>query len=458
MSALSEALADAVRSVWAGLDTSDLYGLALFTDPAAEFIRVTAFSRAGLRATAEQYASRGGDLAVLADELRWSPADSPRHCLGDDAFAEVDALLSSDALEGWDRVGVRFGAVFEALRTLDGEGLFGKGAAREGLTLHVMQGDQSDRSRWENAERLNPPAVLARLRTQLQLSEEVGVSEGLGSAYQISALDYAGGTLLATGSGGEFFVWRRDQEGWVAVDDVPSGGARWAAALTPDGAGVYASDGNTIQTAPIRKRLRGLRDFHVAPNQVRCMAWSPGGGTLFVGTWGPSLALDWTGAIRWETGAVGPIAWASDEVLAVGTDDGVDWLDGATGEVRRRMQTGGCPGALAVSGESAAVAWGGGFDGTPVSLQIIRDGDAVPCDVGGLREVKALAWSPDGQWLAAACFGGDVAVWHPDGRRARSWRGRHESMGQVVWVDERTVAAAGRDVDRGSAVVMFRMD
>lgn len=283
--------------------------------------------------------------------------------------------------------------------------------------------------------------------------------EYLGAAYQISALDYAGGTLLATGSGGEFFLWRRDEDGWVAVDEVRFGGARWAAALSPDGAGVYVSDGALVQAAPIRKRLRALSTFFTAPDQVRDLAWSPGGETLFVTTGGPSVALDWTGSPRWETGAVGPSAWAPDGAVVVGMESGVGWLDEATGEVRRSLELGACPEALAVSARGVpAVSWGGGVDGTPVKVRIVGTGGSVECDVSGLREVKALAWSPGGRWLAAACVGGDVAVWHADGRRARSWRGRHESMGQVVWLDERTVAAAGRDVDRGPAVVLFAVE
>lgn len=448
--ALKDAIAAAVKAVWAGLG-EDLYGLALFTSPSAEFVRVTAFSDAGLEATVARYAEEGS--ASGRDALRWSPADSPLHCRGDDAFASVDALIASE-WAGWEHQDARENACHAALERLDAEGLFGAGEARARLALMVMQGDQSDRARLDSARRLNPPAVVARLSGQLRITEEVGVAFGLGRAYQIAAMDFAGGTLLASGSGGELLIWRWDERGeeWVAVEGAPQRGARWAAGLTPDGAGVYVSDGHTVQTAPIRKRLRTLTTFYESLDQVRCLRWSPDGGTLLVQTWGPTVALDWTGAVRWRSELAGPGAWTPDGAVVVGTDDGLVWLEG--GEEAARRTLGAEPVAVAATRDAVAVSTGGGWSKKPVEVVILGE-SSVAMDCGGLPEVRALAFSPNGALLAGACGGGEVAVWSRAGDRLFAGRGRHEALGQVAWIDDATFVAAGRDVDRGPAVVAF---
>jgi len=451
VSGLTDAIAAAVRRVWAAQTATDVYGVALFTSPSAEFIRVTVFSEAGLDEVAAAYASSGS--AATRDDLRWSPADSRLHCLGDEAFAPVDALIAEE-WAGWDHVDARYAACEAALRQVDGEGLFGPG--RADLVLLVMQGDQSDRARLESARRLNPPQVAARLRGQLRITEEVGVAFGLGTAYQIAALDFAGGTLLASGSGGELLLWRWDERSgqWVDVDGAPQSGRRWAAGLTPDGAGVYVSDGNTVQTAPIRKRLRALSTFYESPDQVRALRWSPDGSTLLVETWGPMVALDWTGAVRWRTELAGPAAWTPDGRLVAATEDGIAWLDGATGAELERRALGAEPGAVAVTAGAVAVVLGGGWSERPLEVVVVGEG---AMDVGGLQRINALAFSPSGDRLAAACGGGELVVWNRAGDRLFEGRGRHESLGQVSWIDARQVIAAGRDVDRGAAVVGFAL-
>ena len=75
----------------------------------------------------------------------------------DHALPEADAW---DALQGYL---ARMRAVCaEVLRTLDDEGLFGGGAARQACTLALMIGGSSPEERLHWVEQLNPPAVAAR--------------------------------------------------------------------------------------------------------------------------------------------------------------------------------------------------------------------------------------------------------------------------------------------------------
>lgn len=57
-----------------------------------------------------------------------------------------------------------FEAAIGALEDLDAEGIFGRGVARNDLTVFVTITDSNDASRLEraSAKRLNPPAVFER--------------------------------------------------------------------------------------------------------------------------------------------------------------------------------------------------------------------------------------------------------------------------------------------------------
>ncbi|WP_327003259.1 DUF4303 domain-containing protein [Dactylosporangium sp. NBC_01737] len=142
------------------------YCYALYTDACATYILPTCCSEEGLRRTAG---------AAPAAEVRWSPPDWPCHLLGEEHFHDVLELLDSRG-DPWQRdedafdaeVGARFEACFRALAVLDAEGVFGRGAAREQVIVTVLQGDQSNRSRLDNARRLNPPPAFARLERDLR--------------------------------------------------------------------------------------------------------------------------------------------------------------------------------------------------------------------------------------------------------------------------------------------------
>ncbi|TDD92588.1 DUF4303 domain-containing protein [Actinomadura darangshiensis] len=154
------------------------YCYALYTDAFAAYILPTCASEEGLCQIAKRYAEKSGrTVDEHAASLRWGPADSPYHLLGEEHFAGVLGLLESRDLP-WqhadDAVDVevdgRFDACFRALAALEQEGFFGHGAERDRVVVNVLQGDQSDESVLENARRLNPPAAVAQLERDLHVS------------------------------------------------------------------------------------------------------------------------------------------------------------------------------------------------------------------------------------------------------------------------------------------------
>ncbi len=272
----------------------------------------------------------------------------------------------------------------------------------------------------------------------------------LGTADRIDALDHANGTLLAVGSDGQFLIWRQDEDGWLAVD-APRGGARWAAALSPDGAGVYVSDGSLVQLAPIRKHLRALRPFVEAPGRVRRLLWSPRGDVLVVDSEGGILGLDWSGRELWRRPMAGPLAWhPSGDRLLVGGPTGATWVDGATGVDQQGLDLGLEPQVLAV-GTTGLVAFAVSGEGRG-RVQILGADMVEEVEIGSIH---ALAWSPDGRSLAAACSDGDAIVWERGGRLAHRVRTPQQGLSALAWLDDQRLAVAGRG--DGPAVVIFTL-
>ena len=236
----------------------------------------------------------------------------------------------------------------------------------------------------------------------------------LGPSMAVHSLAYAGGTLIAGGREGDVLIWRRDPAGWDPVE-APAGSGPRAVALTPDGAGVYVSEGPIVQTAPIRKHLRRLRTFFEAPAPVRALAWSPGGETLVVQAGDRVHALDWTGREQWSQVASG-FSWHPEDHRVLLATDALTWFDGRTGA---RAESVGRPSAV---------------------FCVTFDGRIATADVG-----QALAASPTG-----LAVGGDNLTVRGDGG---TWA-VEARVDHVVWTGPRELAVAGGG---DSAVTTFML-
>ncbi len=124
----------------------------------------------------EQY---GKPVEEYVQSLRWNPADWPYHMLGEEHFDAAQNLLWRRGPHPFDldddlyeaEVAARFEIFTRAIRRLDEEGFFGRGAEREQVIVAVLHDDQDEDSWLQTAHVLNPPAAAARLERELDLMQ-----------------------------------------------------------------------------------------------------------------------------------------------------------------------------------------------------------------------------------------------------------------------------------------------
>ncbi|WUI03031.1 DUF4303 domain-containing protein [Spirillospora sp. NBC_00431] len=469
MGALAESARAAFGEVRERHPGESFYFFALFTDAFAAYILPTSGSEEGLRRVAEKYVAEfGRTVEEQADGLRWSPVDSPYHMFGEDHFGPVLELLGRRG-DPWQRdddgldaeIDARFEACFQALAMLDEEGFFGRGAERERVLVNVLQGDQSDRSILENARRLNPPGAVARLERDLDIPPSAGEFVTLGSrgAYQINALEYAPGPglLVACGSGGDLFAWDLHGGSELLAADHPEN--YWGCALSADGRTLLLNDHKRVMRVDLPSGAR--HDLRI--RDAWAIAISPDGAVVAVAEGDSVRACEVSGGRElWRVERpASALRFSGDGTLLALVGDarakGVFVLDASDGALRQELQRAPTPVRTA-----PGLVWGpddllfAAVDQETGHIRLWRPHDGFASGpsfdpVSG--EVADLAFSPDGVLLASAHVGGAVNVWDvASARHLERLRGAPESMDAVVFVGDRRVAAAGRDVDSGPPV------
>ena len=160
---LTDALRDATRAAVTALfqehQEEHFYYCSLITTGEGLAPNLTAWSTEALDS-----ASNGDPVA--RSELKWSYADSPYYCYGEQHFSRVrDIFEKLDELGAKDHstpsnYELKMSAMVSAMRQLDKEGLFGTGRRRNDIVVNVecMPPDQSNTVR---AKQLNPPTALS---------------------------------------------------------------------------------------------------------------------------------------------------------------------------------------------------------------------------------------------------------------------------------------------------------
>ena len=160
--AIAAATSAAVTDLFRKHPGDTFYYCALITTGEAHPPNLTAWSTEALDVAASQH--RGEPDA--RQDLKWSYADSPFYCYGEEHFEEVRCLFEAlgtpdpNDAEAWESAyEFKMCAMEEALARLEQTGLFGSGARRARIVINVecMPPDQTN---VERARRLNPPEAL----------------------------------------------------------------------------------------------------------------------------------------------------------------------------------------------------------------------------------------------------------------------------------------------------------
>lgn len=471
--ALRAALAAAARAAFTQLraDHPDeqLYCYSLYTTPEYRWISPLVLGREALRRVATDYDA--DNVEGQMDELRWSPADSSYLEMGAEHFGESEAILAAlphihelPHDQFVDRVRRVHECCIGALQDLDAEGFFGSGSERDAVTLNVFQGDQSNRSRLDNARRLNPPAACERIAADLLVTREVGTFTTRGDrVYQVNDVA-ARGSVIAAVASKRALAWR-DIE--VLVDASLSGGA-WCVAVV-DAEILTAVDGELhripFDGGPVVRSGRHT-------GRIGSIAASGDGASVFTAGRDGAIIASFGGVARWRVeGHAAGLALSADERRLYASGEGVRILAADSGDELGRLECEGAAFACVAASSRGAVAAGSNTagpgrvclwsaDGALVAELTIPDLMPESARTGTYRPTgcAGVAFSPDGSRLASAHTSGELHVWDAvTGEHITTVRGRHESLSGCGWLDDARVALGGRDVDESPAVSVFEV-
>jgi hypothetical protein len=154
----------------------DFYYYVLWTTGVVHRPAPCACSKQGLARAMEKY--RESEPA----HLRWSEADSPYDCFGDEHFLEVERLFRRYG-DPYDRADedtdVLFSAIVGAMQDLDSDGFFGEARERESVVINVtIPGEEDEVRLLDRAKLLNPRASLRTLLRDYANSEQSHRADG----------------------------------------------------------------------------------------------------------------------------------------------------------------------------------------------------------------------------------------------------------------------------------------
>ncbi|CAN7261466.1 DUF4303 domain-containing protein [Acidovorax sp. LjRoot129] len=166
-STLERAAFEAFRRLAEAHASDHIYCAALFTSSGYNYVCDTANTKKGLHDLAEASIARGlhTDLASATDAYKWSPCDWPFHLANESLFDRPNELLEQiwqtargASEEDSDRAYIAIHEVFiSVLRKIRQSGL-----VSDDCLVTLLAGDQSDEARVANAEKINPPDLVAK--------------------------------------------------------------------------------------------------------------------------------------------------------------------------------------------------------------------------------------------------------------------------------------------------------
>lgn len=475
-SPLVRRLADATRTWFTALRKAHgkehFYFFALYTTEDGTYVTPTATTEEALAATVAKYRDRDSKRAradeELVRDLRFCAPDSPYHAIDDDAFGTFVARSRRAGAELHQ-------ACFDALRILDDEGLFGRGAARAKLIVNVVYGDMSDERWLAHAEGLNPKKAIAAALPFLRLHLPSGEVTPWGTkAYQLTALSLSADAKLVayTGSGGEIGVFDTTTRAPVLAKRLRGPlhqGAHWGSVISPDGTKLYLGDETEIGILPVPKGEYTKLAKTKKPSEL---AITRDGALLAASSWSAPLTVYDTAKARivWKLAGIGKVA------LAFSTDGAkLAVAQGAQGKTKASVRVfdarsgkAGWTTNLGIRSD-VSIAWAP--DGrtllvaaselfapperaatvTTLAYHDVKTGKVtatIPCE----SLVGAIAISPSGSRIGICAHAALVAIDH-DGNVLARGTGGQETLDTCVFVGEERLLAVGRDVNSGPGIL-----
>ena len=226
------------------------YAFVLYGQESPTQLRAHVLTEEGLTHSAQEYLKKGWadkPLEEVRHDLRWSVADAPASkSEAEYLLPTVEKLFEPHAEELGEIRGYQLlaAAATEALQTLDRQGLFGSGAARENLLLEILvEGTDVDFS--DSVKVLNSPAAFDRFNAHWKVAGELATCDAIAVSRSGGSI-YLGGRRIDSST--------KDERREIVAFAVRSGGQlarRWAhtyraegetvrdIAITPDGAWIY---------------------------------------------------------------------------------------------------------------------------------------------------------------------------------------------------------------------------
>lgn len=171
--AITDATREAFTSVQKAHPNEQFYAFALYSDDGAMTVCPASNTQEGLTRRVKHYAKYTPPPRI--EYLRWATAEWAYEADGGEHYTELhNAINAPDAHTGFgfDRFkGNLFATMVFALRDLDEEEFFGKGAERKKITLFCSVSD-SPSAPWfeyESARVLNPTAVFREFSKQWRI-------------------------------------------------------------------------------------------------------------------------------------------------------------------------------------------------------------------------------------------------------------------------------------------------
>ncbi|HEX5243704.1 MAG TPA: DUF4303 domain-containing protein [Tepidisphaeraceae bacterium] len=364
---------------WRQINQADgVYAAGFGTDDSAQFMYPFVLSEKGLGEAVKKYMAKKMDSAEkAAHRLRWSIGTSP-HFLelvkAADQFNDRPNVFKLSPKDFAREVHRRLKAACTALQELDAQGLFGKGAEREKITLYIEGGDVDREWKLKWAQRLNPPSVYERYASIGAPKAPVGTFTEFGTKKVYETDQYAQSAdkkLIAAATQYHLFLF----------DTAPRLKQRFAIPLptrehfAPLGGVAMSADGNVIAAIPFGHG-RHSKEFYIIagcdPSRVKTVALQERSNAIAV-----SPAGDW---------------------IAVTDDSGALNLFDRVGTLQKSLAGHAYwPRGIAVSDDGARLA-------TADSLSVVLWNTADWSKVWTLeRPIDGLDFDPSGRLLAGCC-------------------------------------------------------